>query len=199
SRTGTQVNVTSFIHPLARDVPLQFAAPLSTWSYSPLPDGFEAVVGSGNAAVAASKDEGAGRWVILGFDYRVPDPASGRILANAARYRPAGPGLRVLSPPDGAAFAAGEVIPVRWAAGGGRSGQVRISFNRDGSAEDFPFEVAVADGGGFDWTAPEPADGQRFFAARIQVRWSDPPDLAAHSREAFHVVRERLSIVTDSL
>ncbi|MBI4582940.1 MAG: hypothetical protein HY717_02730 [Planctomycetes bacterium] len=202
NRDGPSCQVTSYLHPLAAGVPLEFAGPRSTSAYRLQGGDFEAVVGSDRFTVAAAREQGSGRWSLLGFDYQAANPASARLLANAARMRPIQDGLRLLSPAPGAVLAAGEAASIAWAARGERSGPVRLSFNTDGSASAFPFFIAEApgekSGGSYLWTAPEPPPG-RHFTCRVQVEWSEPPELPARSEGVFHVVREAFAIVTGAL
>jgi len=194
--------VSSYLHPVIQSIPLEFPAPLTTQSYELTGGEFEILVTSlvDKNPVAAARDEGLGRWVLLGFDFEKPDATAGRILSNAIRMRSAGPGLRVLSPPPGAVYSAGETVPIRWAARGGRSEPIRIFYNTDGS-DSFPHHIAdvegVETGGTLDWTAPDPPAGD-FFPCRVRVAWAEAPQLPASSEEVFYVVRKPLSVDTDS-
>ncbi|MBI4603817.1 MAG: hypothetical protein HY721_17820 [Planctomycetes bacterium] len=201
SQAGLPCDVASVLHPGVSGVPLEFAGPEATMPYFETGPGFETLVRARGFPVVASRDDGPGRWTLLGFTFQALEPASARLLANAARPRPAGPGLRLLSPRPGAVFVAGEAVPVEWAARGGRSGTVRVLADLDGSGEfrHLAGEAAGSgDGGRLGWTAPAPEAG-KFLTVRLEVRWADAPELPARSEGPFHITAEPLSIVTEAL
>src|SRR5262249_8529937 len=138
SQFGLPCAVVSPLHPIARGAPLQFPGPLTTQAYRAAPPGFERIVEAKGRPVVAAREHAAGRWGLLGFDVETRNPGASLLLANAARMRAVSPGLRVLSPPSGAVFTAGDTIPVQWASRGGTAGLVRILFNTDGSTVRFP-------------------------------------------------------------
>ncbi|MBN1441954.1 MAG: hypothetical protein JXA90_04550, partial [Planctomycetes bacterium] len=163
------------------------------------------IVESQGSSVVSAADQALGRWVLLGFSFqsRDPDPrASELLLARAVRYRPIEDGLRVISPRPGDVFAAGDEIPIEWAAHGERAGTVRISCSTDGSTEEYPLEVALAAsdaaGGSYLWTAPAPQPGS-YYTCRLQVSWTDPPPLTASSEGEFFITPAPLQIETTSL
>ncbi|MGQ9588656.1 MAG: C25 family cysteine peptidase [Planctomycetota bacterium] len=198
---GVPCSLISYLHPIARDVPFEFTFPSRTYAYAVEDSEWEAVAALRGAPAIAAREEGKGRWVILGHDFGAPDAVAARIAANCVRHGPIAPGLRVLSPRAGSVFFSGDPIPVRWAARGEKTGAVLVSYNVDGSSSDFPLEAGrafgEAAGGEFQWLAPEPVSGDH-FPCRVQVRWEEEPALSAAS-EVFYVVREPLRIVTESL
>jgi hypothetical protein len=202
SQAGLPCEVVSYLHPIAAGVPIDFEGPLSTTAFSLVGASFGTLVASGAESVVSALDDGAGRWVILGFNFQVSNAASGRILANSARMRRLQDGLRVLSPRPGAVLVGGAPVEVSWAAHGSRSGALRLAYGRGAGEQGFPFEIAVvgsgASGGSFTWPAPPPPPGS-FLTLSLEVRWVEEPALAARSEAPFHVVERALSIDTVEL
>lgn len=196
-------HVVSYLHPIAQWAPFEFVVPTRSCSYEVAGAGWEEIVHDMNGdPVVLSRDQGRGRWVLLGFGFEQRDVPSGEILASAVRARAALPGLRLLSPPSGSVYLSGEAVPVEWAARGSHSGAVEVFYNRNGSTVEFPHfageVLADETGGSFLWTAPAPPTGDH-YPCRMQIRWKDAPDLQARSESPFHVVGQPLTVETEVL
>ena len=202
AQAGIPLDIEAPAHPLAAGVSLEFFGPALTYVYRITGSGWQDLLTHQGLTVAAAREEGRGRWVLLGFDFEQRAAESDRVLANAVRGRPLLPALRVVRPMGGDVFAAGDTVTIRWAAQSTGAATMRLSFNVDGSMNSFPFDIAEVDteagAGEFLWIAPTPADGE-LYECRVLVESGFDPAISAVSEEVFFVTPRRLTLVTDSL